>query len=353
MLAAASARRPPPGVRVRHTLALGAMRFPVRFLGRWRTCVTHDWLAARWIRANGAGFDVFHGWPLSSLASLRAAASHGIRCFLERPNAHTEFAYQAVAEENARLGFSLPDDHDHAFNPRNLAREECEYSAADHLLCPSEFVHRTFAERGYEDGKLMRHQYGFDSGRFVPDAAPRGAGRGLVVIYAGVGEPRKGLHHALKAWKDSGAGARGRFLVCGEILPAYLAMLAPLLDQPGVELLGPRRDLPALMANADALVLSSVEEGSALVTYEARGAGCVLLVSDCSGAICSHGVDALIHQAGDVAALTAHIARLDGDRALLARLREASLAGRDGLSWDAAGRRLLEVYREALAVPSA
>jgi glycosyltransferase involved in cell wall biosynthesis len=107
------------------------------------------------------------------------------------------------------------------------------------------------------------------------------------------------------------------------------------------------------MADADALVLSSVEEGSAMVTYEARGAGCVLLVSDCSGAICTHGVDALIHQAGDVAALTAHIALLDGDRALLARLREASLAGRDGLSWDAAGRRLLEVYREALAVPSA
>jgi len=40
---------------------------------------------------------------------------------------------------------------------------------------------------------------------------------------------------------------------------------------------------------------------------------------------------------------------LHADRSLLDRLRRTSLAGVAALTWDAAGVRLLEVYRETLA----
>jgi glycosyltransferase involved in cell wall biosynthesis len=352
VLSGSSACPMPEGVKLLHTLALGALRLPVSVMGRWHTCRMHDRITAAWLRRHGADYDVFHGWPLSSIRSLHAAKAVGIRTFIERPNAHTGFAYEVVAAENKRLGYSLPRNHDHAFNARHLALEEMEYATADHLMCPSDFVVATFEDRGYGNinpGKLLRHQYGFDDCRFKPADRSRDDGsRGLRLIYAGVGEPRKGLHHALAAWKESGAGNRGEFLICGEILPSYRKMLAPMLDQPGVVLLGHRNDLPELMARADAFVLPSLEEGSALVTYEARGSGCVLLVSDSTGAVCTHMVDSLVHKAGDHLELGRQMALLDHDRALLEKLRERSLADRNNLTWDAAGLRLLELYKQTL-----
>ena len=54
------------------------------------------------------------------------------------------------------------------------------------------------------------------------------------------------------------------------------------------------------MRKSNILVLSSIEEGSALVTSEARASGCVLLVSEAAGAICTHMENALVHRVGDV-----------------------------------------------------
>src|SRR6202041_3576425 len=102
-----------------------------------------------------------------------------------------------------------------------------------------------------------------------------------------------------------------------------------------------RNDIPQLMRESDALVLPSIEEGSALVTSEARGSGCVLLVSEAAGAICKNMENALVHRAGDVSALTQHLTMLDEDRELLGRLRRSSLKTAPDITWAAAGARLL------------
>jgi len=102
------------------------------------------------------------------------------------------------------------------------------------------------------------------------------------------------------------------------------------------------------MRNSDVLVLPSIEEGSALVTSEARGSGCVLLVSEAAGAICQHMENALVHKTGDVSALAQHITLLHEDHTTLKRLRRASLATVADLTWSAAGRILLDVYRDTI-----
>src|SRR4029079_13405861 len=128
-----------------------------------------------------------------------------------------------------------------------------------------------------------------------------------------------------EAWLNSPASERGRLLIAGEFLPEYEARLAPLLAHPSVEALGHRSDVPELMRNSDALVLPSIEEGSALVTSEALASGCVPGVSDGYRAQCQDGVDGLVHRVGDVDALAAHLTALDTDRDLLARLRATGL----------------------------
>ncbi len=334
------------GVRVLTTLSKGGVRIPRKLIGRQLACRLHDWQTAKWLARNAADIDLVHGWPLASIQTIRVARRLGIPFFLERPNAHTAYAYQAASEENDRLGLSLPAGHDHEFNRKLLDHEEREYAGATFLLCPSEFVARTFLERGFEESRIVRHHYGFDQTCFTPGTPVTSPDKGLVMIYAGVCEPRKGLHYALEAWKKSGVNRTGKFLICGGFVPGYAERLADLLDDPSVEIMGHRSDLPELMRKADLFVLSSVEEGSALVTYEARGSGCVLVVSDASGAICQHELDAMVHPMRDVDALAAHIAQLDTDRALLGRLRENSLANVKGITWQSAGERLRRLYSE-------
>jgi glycosyltransferase involved in cell wall biosynthesis len=173
------------------------------------------------------------------------------------------------------------------------------------------------------------------------------------MLFVGVCAVRKGVHYALEAWLRSPASKDGTFLIAGEFLPAYREKLAHMLAHPSVRVLGHRRDVPELMRKSDILVLPSIEEGFGLVITEAMGSGCVPLASEACTEICSHMKTGLMHRIGDVEALTQHITMLHEDRALLARLRAASLKAVPEITWTAAGARLLDVYQETIAAQKA
>jgi len=344
----AISRSTPPGVRVRPTLARGKLRIPYKVLGSMRAFALHDYIVSRRLEKLAGQVDIVHAWPLGALRTLQVAARLGIPTVLERPNAHTRFAYEVVQKECERLGVTLPAGHEHAYKESVLTKEEAEYKLATRLLCPSDFVAHTFLDRGFSVQQLARHQYGYDEGVYRPNVKPREKDTGLTMLFVGGCAPRKGVHYALEAWLRSPAHHHGSFLIAGEFLPAYAEKLSSMLSEPSVHVLGHRSDVPELMREADALILPSIEEGSALVTSEARGSGCVLLVSEAAGAICKHMENALVHSVGDVAALSQHITMLHEDRALLEGLRASSLRTINELTWTAAGKVLVDVYRETI-----
>jgi glycosyltransferase involved in cell wall biosynthesis len=336
-------------VTVWRTLSWKRLRISYKLVGRLRSYALHDWIVARRLEQLKDQIDIVHAWPLGALETLKTARRLGIPTVLERPNTHTRYAFEVVRRECERLGVDLPADHEHSYNPTVLEREEQEYHLADRLLCPSDFVLRTFLDQGFDRQQLSRHSYGYDESVCFPDpSTSSGEKRGLVMLFAGECAVRKGLHFALEAWLKSPAHHNGRFLIAGNFLPDYSKKLSTLLQHPSVQVLGHRKDLPQLMRQSDVFVLPSIEEGSALVTYEARGSGCVLLVSEAAGAPCRHMENGLVHTTGDVATLTEHITALHEDQKLHARLREASLSTVNQVTWKAAGRRLLDVYREVL-----
>lgn len=339
----------PDGVRVLPTLSRGRFRIPYKLLGRMGSCKLHDWIVARRLRKMADQFDLVHCFALGSLETIRVARELGIPTLLERCNAHTGFAYQVVEDECRKLGIAMPEGHAHAYNEGYLRREEEEYAATDHLFCPSEFVARTFEDRGYPSSKIERFQYGCDERARIPANRESADREGLSVIFAAGCAPRKGLHYALDAWLKSSACETGKFQIVGDFIPGYAEILAPYLSHHSVSLLGYRKDLPDLMRASDVMVLPSIEEGSALVTYDARAAGCVLLVSDSTGAVCEHGVNALVHTTGDVDTLASHFSRVHEDRELLAKLRKSSLETADDLTWGAAGRKMLGAYQSIVA----
>lgn len=342
-------RKFPPSVRVKPTLARGRLRLPYRVLGSRRTLELHDRIVAGRLPALAGQIDLVHVWPLAARHTLRVAGRLGIPSVLERPNAHTRYAYTIVKEECQRLNVVLPRDHEHAYREDVLRYEEEEYSLADFLLCPSDFVVTTFLEEGFQPDKLLRHSYGFDPATYYPAAESRRGGRGLTVLFVGVAAVRKGLHFALEAWHESPISREGRFLIAGDFLPDYRERLSSLLEHPSVEVLGHRHDIPELMRTSDLLVLPSLEEGSALACAEAMGSGCVLVVSDAASGHSRHMDNALVHRAGDVETLTSHFTLLHEDRGLLERLRAGALASAPAATWKSAGQSLLAVYRHAAA----
>ncbi len=338
----------PEQVTIIPTLAKGRLRIPYKLVGRVRACAIHDAVVARRLKKIAGQIDIVHSWPLGSLRTLETATKLGIPTVLERANANTRFAYELVRNECERIGVPLPKGQEHEYNEEILNIEEAEYAAAEKLLCPSEFVVKTFVDRGFDRDKLVRHIYGYDQKRFYPCPEENRTGRGLRVLFVGVCAVNKGLHFALEAWLNSGAQKSGELLIAGEFIPAYREKLKSMLSHPSVHALGHREDIPELMRNSDVMVLPSLTEGFGLVCTEALGSGSVPLVSDACTDLCKHLENSLVHKVGDVSTLTEHIKMLDQDRRILQKLRNGALESAPSCTWDQAGKRLVEAYRTVL-----
>ncbi len=346
-LVAASIARPVPGLAtVSTSLSVAGRRIPHRVMGRDRALAWHDRVAARALPRRSP--DVVHVWPLAATRTIEAARHRGIPSFREVPNTHTANAYEVVARESARLGLTPRAGASHAADPKRLATEEREWATASALLVPSDAVATTFLERGFEAERLRRHRYGCTPA--APIQRPDDPRPGLTAVFLGRVEPRKGLHHALDAWLASSASDDGRLLVFGAVDDDYRAVLAERLAHPSVDLRGVTGSPIDELARADVLLLPSLEEGSALVTYEAQVAGCVPLVSTAAGALLDHDVHGLLHEPSDVATLTAQLDRLAHDPDTLERLRAAAMAHAPELSWAAAAQSLLAAYGRPPAV---
>lgn len=353
LLCAASSCRPlPETVTLRPTLARGKFRIPFKVLGNGRAHAFHDHIVAGRVRDLAGQIDIVHTWPSGALRTLKAAAGVGIPTVLERCNSHTRYAYEIVQKECERVGVQLPPGYESAWNDDVLRVEEEEFRTADRLLCPSDFVVRTFLDKAFSPDRLARHIYGFDEQTYYPAPDYKPNTGGLRMLFVGFCAVRKGVHYALEAWLKSPAHRDGTFTIAGDFMPEYAKKLAPMFSHPSVRVLGHRNDVAELMRDSDVLVLPSVEEGFGLVCVEAMGSGCVPLVSDACTDVCKHMKNAMVHRVGDVNALTEHISLLSEDRDLLQCLRTEGLNLRNQLTWNAAGVRLLDVYRETIRMHS-
>jgi glycosyltransferase involved in cell wall biosynthesis len=328
-------------------MMMGDLRVPHRLLGMAKTMALHDEKVARHLRKHASSYDVVHCWPGATLKTCTTANALGVPAVREVPNTHTRNAFEVVGALCDDLGIDLPPGHSHRLDPQKLLREEAEYEVAPKLLVPSQPVEASFLARGFPPEKLLRHQYGFDPARFFPSDEPRSAK--FSAVFLGTVEPRKGLHIALRAWREAHAYQTARFSIYGNVVPGYRKVLDQFLAMPSVTMNDFTEDTAGVLRNADVLLLPSFEEGSALVTYEAQGCGVIPLVSEAAGAICVDGVSGFVHPTGDVASLRGHIEALLGDPARVVRARAEVLKGRDALTWNAAAKRLTACYEVAIA----
>jgi glycosyltransferase involved in cell wall biosynthesis len=283
--------------------------------------------------------DIFHAWGNYALASIPYARRHHAKIVIERGSTHPHFQDSILREELERFGVEVELAH-----PQIIAKGLREMELADAVIIPSSFVERTFLDAGFPAAKLHVVPYGFNPSLFRVGEKKDDVFRVLFVGNIGI---QKGVHYLLEAW--SGLGLSNAELVfIGTVEDGIKPLLAKYEGRFTLRGHVPHERLQDEYAQASVFVLPSLQEGSALVTYEAMACGLPLLVSTNTGSVAidgEHGFIIPIRSSESIAEKLSWLhAHQDEARAMGLRASEHI----QDFTWDRYARSVIEVYRSLL-----
>lgn len=289
-----------------------------------------------WVALQLPRGDVFHCWHGHSLWSGQGAKRRGMVVVLERASLHPATTVRLLREEYARwnVPFALPR--------WNYARLLREIEQADFIAIPSAFARDSMLAEGVPAHKLIEIPFGVDTRRFAP--AREKTAHPFRALFTGQVSIRKGLPDLLEAWKRL-AWRDAELWIAGGIAPDFGATRERWRGLTGVAFLGHVRALESLYQQSDVFVFPSLEEGSALVTYEAMACGLPIITTFNAGSVARDGEDGVIVPIRDVGALCAALERLRADPRLRQRMGRAARARAEEFSWTRYQTEWLASYR--------
>jgi glycosyltransferase involved in cell wall biosynthesis len=275
----------------------------------------------------------------AALELFRWAKARGAHCVLEQCMAPLRTLRHLLARELERWPDWQPDLVVPVSDPL-AEREEAEWDLADQIIAGSQFVLEELQSFGKIGSKGIVVPYGVDTARFnrTSTRGPRPTG-GLRVLYAGEVGLRKGAPYLLQAIRELGP-ARVECKLAGKVALnrsklGRFAEVASFLDEV------PRSAMHSLYRWADVLVLPSLCEGSATVTYEALASGVPVVATRNAGSRVRHGTNGLLVEPRSVASLREALDVLAQDRRLLSRLSEQAALSAQEVGIDSYRDRLL------------
>jgi len=250
--------------------------------------------ASRAAIARARPFDVVHSFSRTSVQDVFRAGGGSHADYMRRAYSRTGAGFRRLSPRHQVL----------------LEMERRAFADPSQLVqCPSQMVRDEIRRRhGVPEPRLRVIPNGVDIERFAPAANRLRAAGPTRWLFVGSGFQRKGLDVALEALAAStDRDARLRVVGADAIAP-WRSRTEALGLAERVEFLGRRDDLPALYAEADALLLPSRYDAFANVTLEAAAAGLPIVTTATNGASEVVAEAAIVvPEADDVAALRAAI----------------------------------------------
>ena len=288
--------------------------------------------------------DVFQSLSSFGLESHRVAKErYGALTVCDRGSSHILYQDEVMAEEYARWGLRY-----RPVDPGIVERELGEYEFCDLIAVPSEFVRRTFIQKGVPESKLVKLPYGVDLELFRPAPKEDNVFR---VIYVGAMSLRKGLPYLLEAIAGADIPQLDLWLV-GDTAPDVHSFLAKYEGRYRYFGVVPRHELYKYYSQASVFVIASIEEGLALVQAQAMACGLPVIATTNTGAedLFSDGVEGFIVPIRSPEAIREKLTFLyehPGGRNEMAEsaLRKAQSWG----GWDRYGNAVTACYRRALS----
>jgi glycosyltransferase involved in cell wall biosynthesis len=304
----------------------------------------------RWLARRMKGCDVLHALAGTGLEAGRRLHEEGGRWVCDRASTHIRTQQAILEEEHARWGVEAP-----YFSAAGTERAEAEYDGADAIVVPSEFVRRSFLERGFSEARIVKCTYGVDLTHFQP--RPRHESRRtLRVVFLGTASVRKGIGYLLEAVRPLvREGAVETWLI-----GARHPQAAPVLARHAGEFQAfgpfPRRELSAWLSRCDVLVLPSVEEGLAYVMAQAMACGIPVVATPNTGAedLFTDGVEGFIVPPRSSESIRERLRWMLDHRDDVREMGRAALARVQRVGgWSAYAEGLVDLYRSLVGAPAA
>jgi len=283
--------------------------------------------------------EIFHGWNGMCLYTLRRARQLGAITVVERASSHPHTQLQLLCEEYTR--WSVPV----RLPMWNYRRSVQEIDEADYVTVPSIFVRDSVLDAGVSSDKLIEIPYGVDPSRFHP--ASEISAHPFRAVFAGQISLRKGVPYLMEAWRQLN-WKEGELWLIGAVMADVRHMVSGWRALPGVQFIPHTTRLPHFMQQCDVFVFPSIEEGSALVTYEALACGLPVITTPNAGSVVRDGQEGFIVPIRDVDALCDRMQRLRDDVALRTAMSRAALERARSFTWTAYQERLVTAYRDKL-----
>jgi hypothetical protein len=298
---------------------------------------TNRQFGRRVIQAGLDGTRVVCGFNGAALEIFQHARPRGIACVLEQSIAPRNLELKLLHEESERWPGWQEQSYAESSDPL-AEREAAEWALADRIFCGSDFVAQALAQEGVPSDRIKVIPYGVDLTDFKADAA--GTSEALNLLFMGEVGLRKGVPYLLNALRQLNRPRQIRAKLAGPI-----ALERSRLGEykKWCEFVGPvtRRQARELYRWADLLVLPSICEGSATVTYEALACGVPVITTPSSGSVVRDGVDGFVISIRDANNLAACIARLADDQHLRTQMSQAASGRADDISLAAYAARLV------------
>lgn len=285
---------------------------------------------------------LFHGWNNMCLGTLRRVNDSGGVTVVERASSHPAVQRRLVEEEYAAHGVE-----ESFIDQRLYDRAVAELSEADAVFVPSEFVYESFVDQGFEESRLRLLPFGVDTGAFTPPADLARTDGEFTALFVGALSLRKGIQYLLPAWRR--AAVDGMLVLVGQVTDSAQSVVAEYRDDPDIEFRGWVDDPTELYREASVFVFPSVEEGSALVSYEAMASGLPSIVTPNTGSLVEDGVHGRVVQPRDVDAIADALAELAGAHETRRRMARRARSTVEEYTWEAYGDRVATAYEELLA----
>lgn len=287
--------------------------------------------------------DIFVGFSSFSLHSFKKAKKLGAITLVERGNAHIVFQNEILREEYEKFGMKPVLSH-----PKIIEKELKEYEFADYISFPSNYVRKSFLEKGFKPEKLVQAEFGVNLADFYPNDKKDNIFR---VIFVGGMTLRKGVHYLLKAFYELNLPNSELMLVGSmneEMKPFFKKY------QGRFNFLGhiPQKKLHNYYSQSSVFVLMSIDEGLAMVQHQAMACGLPIIATPHTGSenLITNGKEGFIVPIRNTEALKEKLVFLYENPDIRKEMGEAALKRvKEGFSWHDYGERVFFAYSKLIS----
>lgn len=271
--------------------------------------------------------DVCWAYNGAALELFERARAENLRCVLEQVIAPRDDELRELAlGEKDWPEWSAAGERAHSAAPDPLSlREQAEWRLADMILVGSRYVQACLERADVPLSRCAIVPYGIDLEQFKVEADVRRTGP-LRVLFVGQINLRKGIPYLLEAVRR----LNSRHIELNLIGPMQIRRERISAFSSWASFTGPipRSEIAAKYAWADVLAIPSLCEGSATVTYEAKGCGVPIVATPNAGAFFSPGIDGIEIPVRNVEAIAQTLDRLAMNRDEVRSLRQGAIANR-------------------------